>query len=298
MATLPRLALALAAALLVSPRARAEAGRNAAKAAPYVLPWQLRPAGAVTAVRLEDVLAWHEDGFTNVTVANALIGVLPQFSLLARVAVATDRPDARDGATVVSNPIFGGLYALEPREDLRLALTLTLALPIGMGGGNNPDPAEAAAMRAGALARSAMDNSFFGPNDLQLLSGVDVAWIAEALVLQAEASVIQLVRLRGAGAQPDAFRTNSTAALFAGRFFGPHVSLGAELRYQRWLSTPTSVAADPSTRDNLSAAVGLRAHVHVGAAVLRPGVAFGLGLHGPLAAGEYRMLHLDVPVVF
>jgi hypothetical protein len=89
--------------------------------------------------------------------------------------------------------------------------------------------------------------------------------------------------------------------LHLGYFFIPALSAGAELRYQRWLSTPLAIKADTTgkLRDTLTMAVGLRAHFKLSDTVsLHPGIAYARGLDDPLAAAQYNIVQLDVPVQF
>ncbi len=77
------------------------------------------------------------------------------------------------------------------------------------------------------------------------------------------------------------------------------LSLGAELRYQRYLSTPAAVAKDSSTRDNLSFAIGPRINIDLTETVfVRPAITYGRGLHGPVEVQSFNMVQLDVPVSF
>ena len=72
------------------------------------------------------------------------------------------------------------------------------------------------------------------------------------------------------GISPDATRTNSTMGVHAGYFLLPALSLGGEVRYQRWLSTPTRIVTGvrsdfpTANMDTLSFAVGPRFHIKVG----------------------------------
>lgn len=56
--------------------------------------------------------------------------------------------------------------------------------------------------------------------------------------------------------------------------------MGAELRYQRFLSTPTSVVNDPEVREQLSFGVGVRGHLKLDTVMMRPGVSYGRALGG------------------
>jgi len=290
------------------PPAVAPAAAPAATAspAPYSLPWQLRPVVAGTVLRVDSAIALYEDqaGNNGETVATMILGsykVTPELAPFVRLGVVGNSPPTGGGAVVLVNPALGATYALKFAQDFRLALFLGLTIPVGMGGGDAPDPAKAAAARSGILARSAMDNAMFAVNDFTVFPGVGLAYVAHGLTVQAEVTLLQLTRVRGSAAQPDSSKTNFTTGLHVGYFFLPVLSLGAELRYQRWLSTPRAVAADATgtTRDNLTMAVGPRLHMRVGKSTwIRPGIAYAQGLDYPMTKQDYRIIQVDVPVSF
>jgi hypothetical protein len=272
--------------------------------APYSVPWQLRPATAATVVRWDTALALMEgaDGARGTTVASMLLASykLGQFAPLVRVGLVQHSPPGggEQGRSLL-NPVLGGSYLLPLNETMRLTFFLGLTVPVGTGGGNSPDAATAAANRAGILARSAMDNAMFAVNDFTVFPGVGFAYVANGLSLQAEATVLRLTRVRGEEVQADASRTNFTSGLSAGYFVLPALSLAAELRYQRWLSTPTAVANDPSLRHTLTAAGGARFHHKLpGGTWLRPGLAYARGLNGPMDQQKYNILQVDIVAAF
>jgi hypothetical protein len=139
----------------------------------------------------------------------------------------------------------------------------------------------------------------FAVNDLGLVPGVDVAYVAHGLTVQAEASLGQLVRTRGEAAQSDATRTNFLSGVHVGYFVLPFLAAGVEGRYQRWLTTPAAVAKDSSMRDNLTAALGLRAVVPLsGGRRMLPGVSVAMGFRGPVGDRDYRIVQADLPIAF
>jgi hypothetical protein len=144
-----------------------------------------------------------------------------------------------------------------------------------------------------------MDNSMFAVNDLTPTLGLDLAYVAHGLTLQAEATLFELVRVRGEAVQPDALKTNFTTGVHAGYFLVSWLCMSAELRYQRYLTTPAAVAMNPDARDNLTAAVGLRALWKLGGhRSLRPGVSFARGLDLPMSDRDYNIIQLDAPFAF
>jgi hypothetical protein len=210
-----------------------------------------------------------------------------------------------DGTSFV-NPIVGATYAKKV-DSIRWAAFLGATIPLGQGGGDMPDAGAAGANAAGIRARSAMDNAMFAVNYFTAIAGGGVAYVDHKLTIQLEATLLQLFRVRGenAAASPDSARTNSTAGLHAGYFIIPMLSLGGELRYQRWLSTPTQLAMGTRSdfpgfaMDTWTVAIGPRAHFQVGKGMfLRPGIAYARGLDKPLTDASYNMVQVDVPFYF
>lgn len=284
-----------------------EPAQPAAPPPPYSLPWQLRPAVAATVVRSDTVLALYKDPATGKggsTVASTLLfsyKVTPEFAPLIRLALLDNSPAAGKGSTTLANPAFGFTYAAKLSASIRMAAFLGLTLPVGGGGGNDADPVDAATARSGVLARSAMDNALFAVNDLTVFPGVDIAYVANNLTVQVEATLLQLTRARGERVQKDGARTNFTAGLHVGYFVLPMLSLGAEIRHQRWLSTPAAVAADKTgaLRDTSTFALGVRYHQKIGQSMwLRPGVAYARGIDNPMADQGYNNIQLDIPFAF
>lgn len=280
--------------------------------APYSLPWQLRPAAATTVVRSDTAFAQFQNPMTGAdvsTVTSMLLGsykLTDNFAPMVRLGLTSNMPPDAMGqsqtATVFLNPVLGGTYVFKLAPELRIAAFLGVALPFGGGGGDSPDPKSAAARgAAGIYSRSAMDNAMFAVNDLVIFPGVDVAFVAHGVTVQLEATALQLTRVRGAKNQVDSSRTNFTAGLHVGYFFIPQISAGAELRYQRWLSTPDNIKKDMTgtLRDTTTMAIGLRFHYKLSDSVaVRPGVSYARGLDDPMAKSHYDIFQLDIPVQF
>jgi hypothetical protein len=263
---------------------------------PYNLPWQLRGAAAANVVRSDSSVASYDDGTTMVSTLLASYKVTPSVAPLVRIAFTND--DVAD-ATAVSNPLFGVVWAKPLAPAFKGALFGAFTLPVGSGGGNSPDMPGLLANRAGIAARSGMDNAMFAVNDLTLIVGGDVAYVKSGVTLQAEMTVLQLNRVRGGDVQPDAHKTNFTAGLHAGYFATPWLSLGGELRYQRYLSTPAAVTADAALRDTTTVAAGVRFHVKLPEKRwLRPGVSYSRPLDDPMTGKGYDVIQLDVPFIF
>ncbi len=269
--------------------------------APYSLPFGLRPIIPVTVLRLDSVVATYRsnDNLGVTTTILPLVGYRfsPHFMGIARWGlIGNAAPDGSAGVSV-PNVALGGIWGLKLPANLRLGFFLGATVPLGTGGAKATDPLTTAATAAGLYSRSAMDNAMFAVNDFTLFPGVDFAYVGHGLTVQIEATLLQLLRVKNEATQTDAFRTNFTAGLHTGFFVTRWLTLTAELRYQRWLSTPDAVAADETLRDNLSLAVGPRFHVKWGRGFLRPGIAYNAGLAGRLSSNSYHMVLIDIPYV-
>lgn len=275
-----------------------------ARAAPYSLPFQLRIAGPpVNSMRLDTVIAPNGSGATAGTARVSILGgglkLGSHFGAFAKAGVVSQSTETTTTTQAFTNPVVGGSYGTRIGTDVRLSAYFATALPVGAGGGNNPDKDAQRAMGAGNLARSALDGAMFAVNDLALSPGFDVAYAAHGLTVQAEATVVQLLRTRGETAQADAARTSLLSGIHVGYFVMPFLSIAVEGRYQRWLSTPAAVEKDPSFRDNLTAASGLRATIPLrGSMKMLPGAAFAMGFRGPVGDRDYHIVQADIPVVF
>jgi hypothetical protein len=299
-------------------RAQADAAAPPPPPPPYSIPWQLRPVAVANVVRTDTSLAFYENpasGESGTTVASMLLGsykVTPDLAPLVRLGVVSNSPPSGSmtptGAELESavnflNPVVGATYAIKLSADFKLAPFLGLTIPVGGGGGDMPEPGNAVANGAGILARSAMDNAMFVANYFTIFPGIGFAYVNHGFTAQVEVTLLQLMRVRGKNhpAGADASRTNFTSGLHLGYFFIPQLSIGAELRHQRWLSTPASVKADATgaTRDNTTMAIGLRGHLELNDTMwLRPGLSYSRGLDDPMNLQKYNIIQLDVPFVF
>jgi hypothetical protein len=290
------------AAAPAAPGERIEAGgaqvaAPPAPAAPYHTPFQLRSLAPVKALRVDDSFDLSNTGATDVLFLNGVYAFTPNAMALMRLGGAFNAPASGAAGTNLLNVLVGG-QVVQPLGDVRLAAFLGVAAPIASGGGDTPDAANKAVNAAGILARSSMDNAMFAANDLGLVPGVSAAWVRGGFTAQLDLTLIQLQRVKGAAVQADASRTNSTVGLHLGYFVTSSFSVGGELRYQRWLSTPVAVQKDESLRQNLSAALGVRLHLKSGNLMLRPGLSYTRGLVGTMTPAAHNVLQLDVPVAF
>jgi len=278
----------------------------AAKPAPYSLPWQLRPVSAGTALRWDTTYAHYNVNGGGSTIASMLLfsyKIADGLAPLARIGVVENSPPntaaGLSSATGLLNPVVGLTYAPRIPQPWRLGLFLAVAAPVGAGGGNSPSTDTRAALSAGIPARSAMDNAMFAVNYLTVFPGVGFAYVDHGLTMQAEVTLLRLMRARGDQVDRDAARTNFTAGLHVGYYVIPELSLGAELRHQRWLSTPTFVQQNAAARDTSTVAVGARLHVKFTDALsFHPGVAVALPLDDPMKRADYRIVQLDLPLAF
>lgn len=276
---------------------------------PYVSPFLLRGVGAGNALQLDTTVAPYTDSKTKL----GQTATVSLFSVSARVAselalnvkfgvVRNDHPSAPSStaSTGATNLAFGGMWGTTIADYWRVSASACIAAPIGAGGGSRPDVDNAAAMKAAVLARGGMDNTMFAVNDVPIPLGLDVAYVRRGFTAQVELTVAPMVRARGAQSSPDRSKVNATSGLFFGYFLVPRqFSVGAELRYQRYLSTPDAVAKDSSLRDNLTTGGGVRGYFELASNVsFRPGLSYGTGLEGAVADRHFQMVQVDLPIAF
>jgi hypothetical protein len=280
---------------------------------PYSLPWQLRPVVASTVIRSDSSVAFYDgSGAQGSTVATMLLGsykLTPHLAPLVRLGfVNDDAPGTAPSGSSFINPIVGVTYASRVGS-FRWAAFGGATIPIGSGSGDQPSAETADANKAGLQARSGMDNAMFAVNYFTGIVGGDAAYVDRKLTIQAEATLFQLLRVHGDDAgkgSTDAARTNSTMGIHVGYFVIPALSLGAELRYQRWLTTPTQlntsgvkVNIPDANMDTTTVAIGPRAHFAIGKGMwLRPGISYARALDKPLSTASYNMVQVDLPVIF
>jgi hypothetical protein len=283
------------------------------KPPPYSLPWQLRPVAPSNVVRLDSSYGFYKNPTTDKSgsaLVTTLLGsykIIPDLAVIGRVGlVHNSAPDlvapavAPASATSIMNPVLAALYGIKLSPALKLGLFLGVTIPVGSGGGTSPDVNKAAANGVGIATRSAFDNAMFAVNYLTVFPGIDFAYVSGGLTVQAEATIFKLTKVRGPEAA-DGSNTNFTTGLHVGYFVIPMLSIGAELRHQRWLSTPNAVAADPTkaSRDTTTFAIGPRLHFKLSENVwFRPGVSLSLPIDDPMKKAEYKVVQLDLPIAF
>ena len=284
----------------------------------YSLPWQLRPVLNDNGVRVDSAAAGFTDANGNLeatvtTMVSASYRLTRQWAPVIRLGfVGDDAPGAAlDGSSFV-NPLVGATYA-RAMGDYQLAFHAATTLPVGTGGGNTPNLRAARTNAASMTARPA-DDAMFAVNYLTELVGIDFAYVNHGFTAQAEATLLQQLRVRGSRSDSatDAWRTNAAVGLHVGAFIGGHVSIGGDVRYQRWLSHPTTIDAltgghvllSAAKLDSFTLAFGPRLHFKLGQhAGIHPGLSYtrgfdARGFDAPLLTAQTNALQIDVPVVF
>lgn len=288
----------------------APAGAPLPKPPPYSFPWQLRPLTVGNVFRSDTSVAFYsvadaaggtEPGSTVATMLLATYKLGDRVAPLVRLALVGNAAPSIEGGPpsgmALVNPILGATYAHKV-ANIRWAGFGAVTLPIGSGGGSDPDQGTAEAAARGIPARSAMDNAMFATNYVTVIGGIGAGYVGNGLTAQVEATVLQLLRVRGPDAQ-DSARTNFTAGLHLGYSIMPRLSLGGELRYQRWLTDAAPARMNPDARETVTFAIGPRMHIKVkGRYWLRPGLSYARALDAPLSQSSYHMVQLDVPFVF
>lgn len=300
----------------VVPAPTTEAPPSSAARAPYSLPFQLRPVTAQTAIRSDTSFGAYQNtlsqsGFAVVSelsgswrIPGTENGPRTGLAPLVKFTVVNDSPPGTaTGGFAFVNPLVGAWYAFDLGSGFRASTFLGVTVPVGMGGGNTPNKGELDARTVGPVIRAGVENPLFAVNDLSMLPGVDVAYVDHGLTLQLEATICELVRVRGAEAQLEASKTAFVGGAYAGYFLTKFLSVGAEFRIQWWLDPPFAVQNHkPNTSNDLtSLGVGPRFLFRAGPDVtIRPGIAYSRGFDPPMTpkASNDSIVQLDIPVVF
>lgn len=298
------------------------------KPAPYSPPFKMRPVVPLNVILVESTFAKYEDAAGNggLTYVQQLLGaykVTKEINVLARVGFVQDSAPSAPGAPITAsgaafiNPVIGGAYNTKIGTDFKIGAFLGVTLPVGGGGGNPGDysPFAKNARLKGVPARASMDNAMFAVNDFTVFPGVGFAYVAHGLTIQAEATILQLMRVRGENDQPEKSKLNSTFGLHVGYFVIPQLSFGAEFHYQRWLNGPIGMenaenidegarnraqTLAAASRDQGTVQIGPRAHFKVGDVWIRPGIGYERGTDFPMSAASnnYHNVQLHVPIIF
>lgn len=289
------------AVLAVSGSANAEPEPKPQQKSSYSLPWGLRPATAGSVLRADTALAFQDKATTVATVFHGAVKVADDTAIFLRAPLVHDATEGASARSAIGNPLVGASYAPPLSRTVRLPTMVGVTLPVGMGGGTDGGkaPASYRISSSGTYARSAMDNALFAVNYTAIVLGAGVAFADKGFTVQAETTLLRLGRVRGESIEKDRGRTNLTLGVHAGYAFHPALTVSVEARYQRWISTPAALSADPSKRDALTAGIGARTKIAISkSAVMRPGVAYFHPLDDPMAKNGYRVVIVDIPVSF
>lgn len=259
------------------------------------LPTQLRPLITDNFVRADSTIAVFDDANANVdisetTALSASYRLTDRWAPSIRLAFGgNNAPGAVLDGSSFANPMIGATY-MRSSGERRLAFLAATTLPIGTGGGDSPDLRAAKTNEASITARPA-DDVMFEVDYLTEIVGLDVAYTTRHLTVQAEAQLQQSIRVRGDG---DSARTRAVLGAHLGTFLGSHVSLGADVLYQRSLSDDLS---------RLMVSGGVRTHFRAGATSVHPGLSYTRGLgatqHGDMMlTNRTNAVALDLAVLF
>jgi hypothetical protein len=280
-----------------SVEARGVEGPPAAPKNGFALAFAVRPWAPPNLVRLDSAFLFDSKQTTSVPTITVGAKLHADVGLYARGAAVANTPDGEPQRAGFGNPALLGLWSPEVAPKTRAPLFLGVALPLGDGGGDKPEADQRAALGTGIYARQAMDNALFAPNYYAVAVGAGVSRVANGLTLQAEATVFELFRARGAAMDAEATRTNLTCGINAGYALTSFLNVNVEAHYQHWLSTPAPVARDSSLRQQLTAGGGVRFTIPLDGAVLRPGIGYFRGIDAPMASTGAHVVQLDFPVV-
>jgi hypothetical protein len=264
----------------------------------------MRSAFSGTGVRLDSSFAVSHDAMNNTSLTEASVfgvsmRIRPGLAVGAKFAWVANMPPSGPTQTTISNVGVGAQMTLPLKHGFFLTPFVGMTLPVGMGGGNTPNTSALAADASGANARAVSDNTLFAIDELTVGAGLGAAWVAHKFTVQAEFTVGEMFRVRGDQFFPDAYRTPLFSGIHVGYTPIRALSFGAEFRSMVWLSTPRLVISDPTQRDTLAVAVGARGHFRLSRRVsIHPGVSYTRGLTGQLAANDYNIVGLDIPVGF
>ncbi len=291
----------------VGVEAASQAAAPAAKPPPprYSMPWLMRPVAAANVVRADMAFAFSNARDTQPILFLGSVKVRPNLAVVARFGFIHNTPVQGESATAFVNPAIGAIYAVPVSKNVKASFFLGTTIPIGQGGGNDPNLARRSAnLPGGIFGRASVDNALFQINYMTPMAGADIAFLSNDITLQFEATLLQLMRVRGEAKDPDASKTNLVFAVHGGYFLLPQLSFGVELRYQYWASNGAiEKLNNPDLIDNWTLGFGPRAHIKLNEKMwLRPGVSLTMGLDLPTGfAGtglEYKIVQVDLPFFF
>jgi hypothetical protein len=265
--------------------------------------WALRGLSVTNVVRVDTVTAMSSQQATpsneQVTFLSGCYRLNDNFGVSAKWGFWHYAPNNGAQIDAYSNPAAYVNFAVPIDRHFSFAAIAGLSAPIGSGGGNSPDSNVYASVSATKYAKAMLENSLLSPNEVGVPLGFDFGYREGRFTAQLEANMSVLARVKGEAKTPDSARIPAWAAAMVGYFILPELSAAAELRYTTSLTTTAAIAKDPSTRDNMSFAVGVRGYVRIANNIaFRPGVSYGRGIEGRLNDLGYQYVQVDFPMVF
>jgi len=267
----------------------------------YSAPFQMRPAVAGNAVRIDNSLMVADSGIGHATTLTAAYKVWDELAPLVRLGFMTASPDdpMLEGGAAFVNPLLGALYTPKLGSMFRLAPFVAFGIPwLSGGGGDSPSAGAALATQAGNQSRNMFEGAMALVNYLPIITGCDVALIHGGLTVQASLTIVQYLRARGpemnaAGATVPSYMLNSFWMLYAGYAIVPMLSVGVELRHQQWLHNDGIPTSD-ARRNQTSVGGGVRLRIKLSDTQTIPiGLAYSRGADDPLAAAHANNFWLD-----
>lgn len=277
-------------ALLVTgwePRAVAqEPTRDESSAAP-----QPAPVGVSGSLSNSLVLRGSVSEATLMTVLSASYAWTNSFSTFARLGSVYNASSGLPGAAGLANPALGVTVQFEVTKHLVIGGQLGITVPVGSGGGDSPSPA---ALRAWTNSID-WGGAMFAVNHADIFHGARATYTIDALSLQLECTLHELLRVRGAAADPigSAATVTGTTATVSYAVL-PRLSLSTALSETRVWNTPAYVVADPNSRVDYFFSAGVSTSVKVGRTEIAPGISYARALDLPLSGAGFQVAEIDL----
>jgi hypothetical protein len=164
-------------------------------------------------------------------------------------------------------------------------------IPVGSGGGNSPSPG---ALRAWTNSID-WGGAMFAVNHVDIFAGVHAQYSLDRLTLQFDSTLHELLRVRGAEADPigaAATVTGTTATVSYAVL--PQLSFSTAISETRVWNTPTYVVVDPNSRVDYFFSAGISTDVKIGRTDVTPGFVYSRALDLPLSGQGFQVAELDL----
>jgi hypothetical protein len=164
-------------------------------------------------------------------------------------------------------------------------------VPIGSGGGDSPAPA---AFRAWTNSVD-WGGAMFAVNHVDVFNGLRGAFVYDSLTVSLESTLHELIRVRGASADPigpSASVTGTTAMVSYALL--PQLSLSTALAETRFWNTPPYIAQSPDSRADYFFIAGVATAFKLGSTEIDPGLVYARALDLPLAGQKFQVVELDL----